>query len=451
MFSIARVAELVAGEHLRSSSARIERAVHDSRLVEAGDLFVALPGTRVDGHRFLEAAFARGATAALISNLDGIPANARNLILVPDTLRALHMLAAAWRNTLRACFVGITGTNGKTTVKDLIAHLLQGTVPIHATPGNYNTEIGVPLALLSMPESARVGVFELGAERPGDITILGGLLQPDLAVLTSIGSGHLQELGTPADVAHEKWTLVSTLSESGVCYFNADAPYLIGMAEAAPVRCLPVRAGDAAFGFQIECSVPHLTIQMPSIPLRLTSQLIGSHNATNLALAAAVALELGLPAQAVEQRVCSFEPQTQRLRALRLPLGTLLDDSYNANPNSMAGALQVLAAYPPAEAERIFVFGDMLGLGEEAMRFHREAFDHARALGVQTIIPVGTLATTACRSLPGIDVLCLEREKIPSFLETRFAKTGKPLVVLVKGSRAMELERVVSGMHLANA
>ena len=449
MFSLTRVAEIVAGELLRDSPARVGRPTHDSRLVQPGDLFVALQGANVDGHQYLEDAFARGASGALIRDASNLPENARNLIRVPDPLQALQTWASAWRDSLHAKLVAITGTNGKTTVKGLLSTLLQGTYPTFTAPGNYNTEIGLPLALLAMPENARIGVFELGAEQPGDIACLSNILKPDLAILTSIGSGHLETLGSIEAVAREKWSLVSSLHDDAVCYFNAEAAYLSEFAESTAIQCIPVGPEGGSHGYEVDAAVPQLSVRMPSIPLCLSTQLIGAHNATNVALAASVALALGVEPAEIEHRASTFEPQPQRLRAIQLPLGTLLDDSYNSNPNSAAAALRVLEAYPPATAHRVFVFGDMLGLGQDAPAFHTEIAQLAGKLGIHAIIPVGAQATAACAALTELEAIRLPRDAIPGYLLRRAKECAVPSVILVKGSRDVGLEQLIEKLDPA--
>jgi UDP-N-acetylmuramoyl-tripeptide--D-alanyl-D-alanine ligase len=441
MFDVRHIAQIVRGELIRGTDEVPRAFTHDSRRVEQGDVFVALLGARVDGHAFLCEAFERGACGAIVSDRSQAPASSRNLIVVSDPLRSLQTLAAAWRKRLDVPIVAITGSNGKTTTKAFLAHLLRGDYRTHVAPGNYNTEIGLALSVLAMPRSAEVGVFELAADKPGDIRALANLLHPTIGLVTDVGPSHLRGFQTLDAVADEKWHLVRALPPDGLAMVNADSARLRTRARSENHTCLTVGLGHGTLRGKVVCSVPRLTIDVGSPALHLESPLIGAHNAANLLLAVAAALKLGVSGPSIERRTRSFSPPHHRLQPLATPFGTVLDDTYNANPASTAAALRVLAALGNASSFRTFVFGDMLDLGNAATRYHRETVRLALDLGIDILFPVGEHAEAACQSA-GLDRSVLTD---PSSRGCRIRShlAGTNNIVLVKGSRALGLDVLV--------
>ena len=443
MISSGALGRLLDARVLRPSDASIRGASHDSRAVRPGDLFVAIRGERTDGHRYLAEAFDVGAAAALISQTDGLPDAAHDLIVVPDVVAALATWAAARRAELRATFVGITGSNGKTTTRRLLYHLLGADETVYTAPKNFNTEIGLPLALFAMPDEARIGLFELGTEAPGDIKILADLLRPSVGLVTGIGPGHLDRLGTVGAVANEKWDLVRALPSSGWAALNADAAELRALRREAQCPLTEVGTAHGTVRVHVESPVPRLTVRLSEPDVRLETGLLGEHHAVNVALAAVAAHRLGVSSGRLIERCATFEPTNHRLVALATPFGAVLDDTYNANPASTAGALRVLAQFGDSRAERIFVFGEMLDLGEAGDRYHAEILSLAGELGIDRIVPIGERAIRACRAV-GMSV-SPPADPIESIRAALAA--DRPNVVLVKGSRALALERVVDALR----
>ncbi len=437
---------MLNGHLLRGREETPLRAIHDSRLVQKGDLFVALKGARTDGHAFLEEAFMRGACGALVSETGTIPENGRNLIVVEDTQVALSSLASAWRSELPATFVGITGTCGKTTTKAILAHILERDLRVFSAPHNYNTEIGLPLALLAMPSNAQVGIFELGASAPGEIAPLAALLAPQIAILTMVGHGHLSGFGSIETIAQEKWELVRALPSQGSAIINLDCPELSRFADGWPGEIISVGLQGGMVHGKVVGARPGLIIETENPPLRLETNLLGRHNATNILSAVACALELGLAKETIENRMRTFKPFLHRLNLLPAPFGHLLDDTYNANPDSTRAALFTLASLDLPTDRRGFVFGNMLDLGEDSPRFHHEMIDLALRLGIGPIFPVGDLATEAARGAvkdtPTGTFIFSSQEGLAD--SVRKALKGKRNIILVKGSRDMNLDRLVT-------
>jgi len=445
MYTVDEIARIGGGLLLRGARLAPRRVVHDSRSIREGDLFVALRGQCADGHSFLPEAFARGACGALISDPSAAPIDAPNLIVVNDPLEALQDLAAAWRRTLDATFVGVTGSNGKTTTRALLATLLRRSAEdcaIFSAPENYNTEVGLPLAVLAMPEEAAIGLFELGAERPGDIALLADILIPQVGIITSVGPSHLGQFGSVECVAEEKWTLIEKLPQDSTAFINADSSELRHLADKTPRHCVSVGIDYGTIRGHIEQDVPQLVVRVDSPPLQLVCPLLGLHNAPNLLLAAAVAHHLNVSPVEIEQRVGSFAPEPHRLQPIAASFGTILDDTYNANPASMAGAIRTLAQLGPPQTLSIFVFGEMRDLGPDGDRAHREILDLALELGIDAILPIGEQAVAACRLRRSEAILIVHPDDVASTARRLCLQASKGNV-LIKGSRVLGLERVV--------
>ena len=451
MFSIGEIARILSGRLLKGREETPLRAIHDSRLVQKGDLFVALKGIRTDGHAFLEEAFTRGACGALVSEIGTIPDNARNLIVVEEIRVALSSLAAAWRSELPATFVGITGTCGKTTTKVILAHLLEEDLRVFSAPHNYNTDIGLPFALLAMPTNAQVGIFELGASAPGEIAPLAALLSPKIAILTMVGHGHLSGFGNVETIAQEKWDLVRALPTGGSAIINLDCPEFSRLADGWPGEVISVGLQGGMVHGKIVGACPGIIIEVENPPLRLETNLLGRHNATNILAAVACALEVGLAKETIEDRMRTFKPFLHRLNLLSAPFGHLLDDTYNANPDSTRAALFTLASLDLPTDQRGFVFGNMLDLGEDSPRFHHEIIDLALHLGIGPIFPIGDLATKAARGVvkdAPIGTFIFSSQEEESLADSiRKALKGKRSILLIKGSRDMNLDCLVTELE----
>lgn len=446
MFSVEKIARIVEGELLRRERDTPTRAIHDSRLVRHGDLFVALSGRQSDGHRHLADAFDRGACAAIVSDTAALPGNARNLIVVEDPGLALQQLAAAWRDRLNATFVAITGSNGKTTVKALLGHMLSAHAPTtYVSPHNYNTEIGLPIALLSMPADARLGVFELGAEQPGDIATLARILRPSLGIITSVAPSHLDGFETVDAVASEKWSLVEHLPKNGIAILNADSDHLLVRASSAKIPVISAGLHSGDLRGRVVQDVPSLEIKLDEHDVTMACPLIGTHNANNLLLTAATANALGMGWHSISAQSKSFEPIPHRLNPIRVSFGTILDDTYNANPVSMAAALQVLSSFGERTSARAFVFGDMFGLGSDTERYHHEVARLALSLPIDAILPIGEAAVAACRAADDSRIVLLPREEVGRHVRQMASQT----ILLIKGSRALGLETLVDELQLS--
>ena len=408
------------------------RAVIDSREVQSGDLFAGLPGASADGGRFARAALEAGAWGVLVS-----PEHAEGLeggwvLTAPHPLEALQGLARAWRRRLGAKVVGITGSVGKTSVKDIARALLPGTV--HASRENFNTEIGLPLTVLEAPEETDVLVLEMAMRGAGQIAELGEISEPDVAVITNIGPVHVELLGSVEAIAAAKAEVLAHLPPHGTAVVPVEPGHLEPHLDTAP-RLLSfgdggdVRAADAT----VREGVTEALVETPAGSATFHFPFTEAHNLHNAlaAVAAGVALGASLAEMADRAPDIGFS----RLRGQRLRLGdgiVLVNDCYNANPVSMRAALDHLATL---EAERrIAVLGLMGELGPEAPRYHREVGEHARAAGIDTVIGVGEEGRDY-----GPDELVAGAQDAAELLAQQLERGD---VVLVKGSRSAGLERV---------
>ncbi len=456
MLSLDWIAQVVGGRVHRPDPAReISGVSIDSRLLRAGEFFVALPGQRTDGHLFLEEAFRRGASGAIVSK---IPSERfYNCIQVPDTTRALQQLAAARRKQLSIPIVGITGSSGKTTTKELLYALLSRRYRAYRSPGNYNTEIGLPLALLNMPPDAEVGIFELGLQRPGDLKILSELARPTIGVLTSVGDAHLGFFPSREALARAKWELIESLSTEGVAALNFDAPHLASWAERLPVRVIGFGIEDERASIRAknirDDSLEGLAFEISARGERfdVRMHLLGRMNVYNALAASSVAFELDVPVREIQRALSEFKAISHRMELKRSQrFGLILDDSYNANPASTKEALWALARLRVPH-RKIFVLGDMLELGSFAKELHRELAGLIDELGLDRVFTVGELAKEAALALAKRPGWGASRALSARSLTELKALLWKELVddrnlILIKGSRGMELDRLVSAL-----
>jgi len=439
-FTLNQAAEITQGT-LRpgtgpASPNRFVGMTQDSRELCPGNLYAALVGARVDGHEFLTDAAAAGAAAALVSRpVEDAPLAT---IEVADVVRAMGDLARVWRASLPVRVVGITGSNGKTTVKTMLAAVLSRQAPTLATQGNYNNEIGVPLTLAGLGEPHRFAVIEMGCGQPGDIDYLAGIGAPDVAVVTNAGPAHLERLGTIEGVARTKGELFSALGPDGVAVINRDDRFYedwkslasdrrqisFGLSDQADVR-LERRGG----GEHVICADGEF---------RLDLALPGAHNRLNALAATAAARALDVPLPVIAAGLASVESMPGRLHQREMPSGwTLIDDSYNANPASLYAALHVLSARP---GRRWLVLGDMAELGDESSRLHREIGQAARDLGVDRLFALGDRAAAAADAFgEGGEVF----ERLDVLVETLREGLEPGVTCLVKGSRSAHMDKVV--------
>ncbi|AXQ31635.1 UDP-N-acetylmuramoyl-tripeptide--D-alanyl-D-alanine ligase [Solimonas sp. K1W22B-7] len=445
MDRLATLARLLGGE-LAGTDAGFDRVVTDTRALQPGDLFVALQGDRFDGHNFLEAAAAAGAAGALVSRRVALPLPQ---VVVGDTLKALQDYAADWRSRFDIPVVAVTGSNGKTTTKQLLASVFAARGPVLATHGNLNNHIGVPLTLLGLREEHRTAVIEMGANHPGEIALLARLARPDVGVITQAGDAHLEGFGSREGVARAKGELFAALA-GGVAVINADDVY-------APLwRDLARHASVLTFGFGEDADVRalHAHPEPPEAPSAMQFELRapngrqsvrlplpGRHMVANALAAAACGVALALDLQQVAQGLSAVDAPSGRLSWKTTPQGArLLDDSYNSNPTSLRAGLELLAGMA---GKRWAILGGMAELGPGTEQLHADAGRIARDLGIDRLLTLGPLARRAAEAFGrGAQAYDSVEELAAAANQQLDAQT----VVLVKGSRSARMERVVAAL-----
>jgi UDP-N-acetylmuramoyl-tripeptide--D-alanyl-D-alanine ligase len=449
----------------------------DSRKIVAGDLFIALHGEKFDGAEYVASALKMGAVAAMVNqaglgiveaglrseewglNGAGIDVQSRalasplltprsSLLVVADTRIALGKLAAFWRAQFDIPLVAITGSNGKTTVKEMLAAILREHAgdAVLATQGNFNNDIGMPLTLLKLTAQHRYAVLEMGMNHLGEIDYLTRLAQPDVALVNNAAGAHLQGLGTIENVARAKGEIFAGLKNTGVAIINADDAHAAVWRDlAAQHRCLDFSLDHAAsvqgqwaaqgFGGVLHALTPagelHVLLQVP-----------GAHNARNALAAASAAIALEIPLATIASALQNFGGVAGRLQRKAGKAGaTLIDDTYNANPASMHAALEVLAA---ASGQRIFVLGDMGELGDDAAQFHRDIGRTAHELGIAKLFALGELSQGAVAEFGAGAQHFTTLENLCAAVANTLDKST---TVLIKGSRFMQMERVVGNLE----
>ena len=423
-----------------------DRVHSDTRSLRAGDLFVALRGERFDAHEFLPAARAAGAVAAIAER--GLDETMPGL-QVADSLHALQQLAAAWRARFTLPLIAVTGSNGKTTVTQMIASILHAAYGDAAlsTLGNLNNHIGVPLTLLRLrqDETAQhhAGVIELGMNHPGEIALLAALAQPTIARVNNAQREHQEFMATVEAVARENGSAIAALPADGTAVFPADEAYTPIWRELAGSRrvCTFALEGPADVTGRAAWQDGSwaLVVHTPAGDAATTLHLAGRHNLKNALAAAACALAAGVPLAAVAQGLAAFEPVAGRSQAQQLTWRgraiTLVNDSYNANPDSVLAAIDMLAALP---GPRWLVLGDMGEVGDRGAEFHAEVGAAARRCGIETVWTAGALSAHAgaTRHFSAAAALVAALRQAPDAAS-----------VLVKGSRFMKMEQVVQALQ----
>ncbi len=423
----------------------------DSRSLGQGDLFVALKGERFDGHAYLAQAATAGAAAALVEH--AASGNALPQIVVDDTRRALGALAKHWRARFSPVLIAVAGSNGKTTTKEMLAAILRryaGENGVLATAGNFNNDIGLPLTLLRLRAAHRFCAIEIGMNHKGETAVLADIAQPTIAVVTNAQREHLEFMGSVGEVAVENAAVYAALPADGVAAVNADdaqAPLFRQAAAGRRIVDFGLECGAAVVGgYTARQLASEIRLQTPAGETQVTLAIPGLHNVRNALAAAACAHAAGIGIQAIGAGLAAFRPCTGRLQVKRAASGaTVIDDTYNANPDSVRAAIDVLAA---CAAPTVLVLGDMGEVGAQGPAFHREVGAYARRCNISSLLAMGVASRDAVAAFGPAGAHASSLDDLQSLVR---ARAGPGATLLVKGSRFMRMERIVAALTGAPA
>ena len=441
--TLAQAANSMHGE-LQGNDLKFRGVSTDTRTLKQGELFFALQGPNFDGAAFVEAAARREASGVVVS----APVDADiPVIVVADTLQALGLLAAEWRQQMTATVIGITGSNGKTTLKEMLASCLSLAAATLPTQGNLNNEIGVPLMLARLGKEHRYAVIEIGANHAGEIARMTALVQPKIVAITNAAPAHLEGFGSLEGVAHAKGEILAGEFPLELVVLNADDEYFdywcslvpetqvvsFGLAPQANFRASDVYATEYGSAF---------TLHMPDGELQIALPLFGAHNVLHACAAAAIASSLGIDEQQIKNGLETVEPVAGRLQPVKSISGdTLYDDSYNANPVSVVAAAKFLAAQP---GDSWLVLGDMAELGDDAAELHASVGSDLKSVGIDYLAATGELCRHTVAAFGDDGQWFANQAELIGMLRASLDGSSN---VLVKGSRSMAMERVVAALQ----
>jgi UDP-N-acetylmuramoyl-tripeptide--D-alanyl-D-alanine ligase len=457
-FTHEELAGATGGRWIGTPPVEVAGVSTDTRTLAPGSLFVALRGERFDAHDYLAEAAAKGAAAAVVAEARAGDGSPLPRLAVADTLAALGAIARLHRRRFRIPVVGVTGSNGKTTTREMIAAVLATRGKVLKTEGNLNNEVGVPLTLFGLGPDHAAAVIEMGMSHPGEIARLAAVAEPQLGVVTLAAPAHLEGLGTVDAVADAKAELYQGLPEGGVAIANADDARMLKRAQASGRRMITFSAakgrrgdvvvlelvsqGEDGLRFVLGIGNREVAVHIPG--------LVGAHNAANAAAAAAAAIALGCTDREIASGLAAVRPVGRRLRLERLPSGVrLVDDCYNANPASMSAALRTVAdlAAAPGGRRAVAVLGDMLELGAFEEEAHRALGAEAARAGLAALAAFGPRARATADAARAAGLEAFHTEDLAALVAWAKGTVAPGDVLLVKGSRGMKLERLVEALR----
>jgi len=426
----------------------------DSRSAEKGDLFLALKGKRFDGHQYIDDVESKGVECVIVESLpESLESYSGAIIHVRDTLKALQNLAARYRRSMKEIFViGVTGSNGKTTTKDFLHSVMSLLGGVNATKGNLNNHIGLPITILNTDRGHASGVWEMGMNHPGEIEILAEISAPDCGVITNIGNAHIEHMKTTEAIAMEKCAMAEAIDPKGYCVMPRSDPYYTFVKDRILCRMISVgfldgdiRAGNIGKGAHGEATFNLEFGERDSYPVSLPVR--GRHMVMNALLAAAVGLERGISGEDIAAVLSESKLTGGRLSEIEIKGVRFLDDTYNANPDSMRAALDVLVE-STVTGSRIAVFGFMGELGDREKVEHESLGREVAARGIDILVTVGDIASAICESARQAgkqDAYSFaDCEEASIFLNQNMKKGD---LILVKGSRAAKMEEVFQNLE----
>lgn len=440
--SMDEIAEILSAKCV-GENIQVKGISTDTRTIKGGELFVALKGPNFDGHNFIKEALGNGAAACLVQE----SVEAEYLVLTNDTHQALGLLAKAWRQRFKQPVIAITGSNGKTTVKEMIASIVSQQQTVMATHGNLNNDIGVPLTLFRLNENYDVAVIEMGANHSGEIGYLTNIALPDIAVLTNIGAAHLEGFGSLENTAKAKAEIFQGLSKDGFSIINTDdafSEYFKDMASEYKVISFGVKnKADVMCEWASGIEGSSLKVSTPVGHCDIKLKLLGRHNVMNALASIAASIAADITLEQIVKGLEDLKPVNGRLQIKRgLNNSRVIDDTYNANPTSLHAALNVLHDF---SGKRFLALGDMGELGNHAADLHIDAGIYAKQSGVDSLFSYGKLAEKAAKEF-GDNGFCYDKHE--DMIDALRDELTQDVTLLVKGSRSMHMENVVNALTM---
>ena len=438
--SLDDIAQVLSGKRV-GENITVTGLSTDTRTINGGELFVALKGPNFDGHDYIKTAMDKGAAACLVQN--DIDTNA---VITTDTHQALGLLAKAWRQQFKKTVFAITGSNGKTTVKEMIASIVRQEQSVMATHGNLNNDIGVPLTIFRLNDSYDAAVIEMGANHLNEISYLTKIASPDIAIVTNIGSAHLEGFGSIENTAKAKAEIFQGLSQSGTAIINADDDFYEEFKKACKqysVISFGMNNADVTCQFKSSAEGSLLKVTTPKGECEIKLKLLGSHNVMNALTAIAASLAANISLEQITKGLESLTPVNGRLQMKQgLNNSLVIDDTYNANPSSLNAALNVLQSF---SGKHLLALGDMGELGDKAEALHIDAGAKAKKSGVDSLYSFGKLAAKAAKEFGG-NGFCYDKHE--DMIEALRDELSQDVTLLVKGSRSMHMENIVNALTM---
>lgn len=433
-----------------NKNVQIEGISIDTRKINKGNLFIPLQGSNSNGHLFIKDAIQNGAIAALWEKDEPNPPKDFPLIYVEDTLKSLQKLASAYRKQLNAKFIGVTGSNGKTTTKEILSKLLSTKYKVGKTIGNFNNEIGVPLTLLSLDKDIEIAVIEMGMSHKGDIHLLTKIVKPDVGVITNIGHAHLVNHGSIKKIADAKWEIVSGISSDGILFFNGDQKELVDKAALTALKTISLgkKTTNDVYIEKINTNECGNSFKLSDSSFIFGIPLIGEHQVMNALAAISVAKQFGLENTHIQQGLRMAISTEKRFNLRNIGNVTFIDDTYKSNLESVKAALQALYSMKNSR-KKIFIMGDMVDMGEKAIEMHQQIADYLLPEHINCVYSMGHLTNYTIqiaekrfgheRAIHFKDELQLV-EKLKNHLE-------EPCILLFKASRELEFEKLIEALE----
>ncbi len=439
-----RLAEAIKTLTGKSLDSPITGITTDSRNCKSGDLYVALTGIRSDGHQYLDEIQRKNASAALVSKVSVSKNLKIKQILVDDTKKTLGLIANKWRKNFDIPVIAITGSNGKTSTKELLNHVLSDKYNVHATQGNYNTSIGLPLSLLKINKYHDLSIVEMGANQPGDIQYLCKITEPTHGLITNVSSAHLEGFHSIQNILETKSALFNYL-DNGISYVNYADERL---------RSIEVKGQKITYGLNAECDFPadihhdddgSIVLTIDSKEIKTKSKNLSF--AKNIIAVSAVSITLGLEWEWLQKRVLTFKPPEGRCKILNFKSITIIDDTYNANLESCVAAIDYLMAFT-GNGRKIVVFGDMLELGDASKEQHEKLGYKCSEAGLDAVFTIGQEIKYTQSVISGVplNIHYDDSEALISYLKSELKNNDK---ILFKGSRGMKMENILSRVFTA--